>query len=71
MWRRDGVEVNRTDGVSGATGVDMMVYYADQYTTGILNDTDIDAVYWCEMIINTQPPINVTRNYILDSISSK
>ena len=67
VWRRGNRILTTTENVSSSAVNDGMVY-RDVYTTGILNESDINAMYRCEVIINM---INVTETFTVNSINSK
>ena len=67
VWRRDGREHDRTNGVNNFRRGDTLVY-TDSYTTGILNESDINVVYQCEVTINSKIPIISVDNFTLESI---
>jgi len=68
IWRRDGAEVERTEGVNVSYTTANSVVYTDTYTILLLRTTDDGGEYQCEVIINTGPPVMATGNLMLDAM---
>ena len=57
IWRKDGIELDRREGVSVNLATDNSVVYVDTYNISQLNTTDNGREYQCEVVINTSPPV--------------
>jgi len=57
IWRKDGIELDRREGVSVNFTTDNSVVYVDTYNISQLNTTDNGREYQCEVVINTSPPV--------------
>jgi len=57
IWRKDGIELDRREGVSVNFATDNSVVYVDTYSISQLNTTDNGREYQCEVVINTSPPV--------------
>ena len=66
IWRRDGTEVERMEGVSDSSTTGNMVMYTDTYSISQLNTTDDGREYQCEVVINTSPLVMATGSVTLD-----
>jgi len=65
IWSRNDEEFNRTNNIS-STMIDTSLIYTDTYTIQLLNTDDEDAVFGCEAVINTSPPVMATGSVTLD-----
>ena len=65
VWSSDGMELNRTDGITSTTMNNSLVY-TDSYTISQLNTTDDVRVIQCEVVINTSPSVMASDSITLD-----
>ena len=67
IWRRNGVELQRMEGVNvSLITAGNSAAYTDTYTISQLNATDDDREYQCEVVINTSPPVMANDTVRLD-----
>ena len=66
VWRSNGVELRRIEGVNVSFASDSSVTYTDYYNVFQLNTSDDGRVYQCESFVNTSPPLKADGNFILD-----
>ena len=68
VWRNNGSEVNRIEGVNVTSTRPYLVLYKVYHTIPLLSTTDDGRVYQCKVVINTSPPTMATSNITLDVI---
>ena len=66
VWRSNGIELRRTEGVNGSFTSHSSVTYTDYYNAFQLNTSDDDRVYQCEVSLNTIPLRMADGNITLD-----
>ena len=66
IWRRNGTEVEKIEGVIVSPTTGNMVTYTDTYNTPPLKTTDDDRSYECKVVINVNPPVMASGNVTLD-----
>ena len=64
-WRRDNRTVRTAEGTSNS------LMYIDNYTTGMLNESDIGVVYYCTASLDNEQGTMATVNITLDESISK
>ena len=66
VWSRDGVEIERINDISSNFSSPEVVVYTNIYTIPLLGTYDDDIVYECEVIINSSPPLKISKDVTLD-----
>ena len=66
VWTRDGVEVEHINDISSNFSSPEVVVYTNIYTIPLLGTYDDDVVYECEVIINSNPLLEIAQNVTLD-----
>ena len=66
VWRSNGSEVNRIEGVNVTSTRPYLALYKLYHTIQLLSTADDGRVYQCEVVINTSPPVMATGSVTLD-----
>ena len=66
IWRRNGAELERVEGVNVSFTTDNSVLYTDAYNILQLSTTDDGREYQCEVVINTSPLVKANDSIILN-----
>ena len=66
IWSRDGVEVEHINDISSNFSSPEVVVYTNIYTIPLLGTYDDDIVYECEVIINSSPPLKISKDVTLN-----
>ena len=64
IWRSDGIELERMEGVSANSITGTL--YIDTYTISEVSTDDDGRVYQFEVVINSSPPVTTTSNVTLN-----
>ena len=67
-WSSDNTTVRTAEGTSSSVNP---LIYIDNYTTGILNESDIGVVYYCTASLDNEQGTMATVNITLDESISK
>lgn len=70
VWGSDVSELNRTDDVDLTQTENDSFTYTSTYTIEQLSTSDKDRIYYCELVINSDPPV-VVNDSILLNVTSK
>ena len=65
-WSRDGVDLEYIENISSNFSSPEVVVYTNIYTIPLLGTYDDDIVYECEVIINSSPPLKISKDVTLD-----
>ena len=66
VWSRDGVEVKHINDISSNFSSPEVVVYTNIYTIPLLGTYDDDIAYECEVIINSSPPLKISKDVTLN-----
>ena len=66
VWISNGTELERVEGVTGASSTNNLAVYTDYYIIPQLSIADNNSLYTCEVIINRSPLITATGNITLN-----
>jgi len=66
VWRKDGSEFLRSNEPSRRPAKNGSVQYTDVQAVDALNPNDHNAIYQCEMVIDTNPPVVASEELFLD-----
>ena len=70
VWGSDESELNRTDDVNLTLTESNSFTYMSTYTIEELSTSDKDGIYYCELVINSLPPV-IVNDSILLNVTSK
>jgi len=65
IWSRGNVMLSRRNNISPIM-MDSSLIYRNTYNISQLSTGDDDIQYWCEVMINSSPPVMATGSVILD-----
>ena len=68
VWSSDGEEVGIIHSVKMTLSRENLTVYSATHTIPLLNTTNDDRVYQCEVVINTSPPVMAMSNITLNAI---
>ena len=66
QWLVDGSELKAVTNVSSTLEMDDMKLYMDSYTINELSTNDDGKTYQCKVLINSDPLVMATDNFILN-----
>ena len=69
IWGSDASELNMTDDVNLTLTESNSFTYMSTYTIEQLSTSDKDRIYYCELVINSHPPVEVNDSILLNVTS--
>ena len=65
VWISNGTELERVEGVTGASSTNNLAVHMDYYIIPQLTIAENNSLYVCEVIINRSPLLSASSNFTL------